>query len=186
MLLSVMKSGGELKSRFILDTECTNEFAHSYSSLLEIRIGKSTACHGAVWDNWMVHEALPLKPRGTREPLWWQKEMGRKKRWQACPSPPGASAVGKLPKSTMLAGKFRRISGLSGFALPSCRTLTCETSLLRGLTPAGGPFWRDSELPASSPEDLRIHHHLCVYTAFLHLYQWFLKYSPTFINPKLD
>ena len=47
MLLSVMKSG-ELKSRFILDAECANEFAHLYSSLLEMRIGKSTACHGAV------------------------------------------------------------------------------------------------------------------------------------------
>lgn len=82
MLLSVMKSC-ELKSRFILDAECANEFAHLYSSLLQMQIGKSTACHGAVWDNWMVHEALPLKPRGTREPLWLQKEMGRKKRWKA-------------------------------------------------------------------------------------------------------
>ena len=185
MLLSVMKSG-ELKRRFILDAECANEFAYSCSLLLEMRIGKSTRCHGAVWDNWMVREALPLKPCGTRGPLQRQKEMGRKKRWQAPPLPPGASAVGKLPKSTMLAWKFRQISWQSGFAPSSRRTITCETSLLGGLTPAGGPFWRESELPASSPEDLRIHHHPYVYSAFLRLYQWFLKYSPTFINPKLD
>ena len=117
-----------------------------------------------------------------------ENRCGYRRKWggRRDGKPPGASAVGKLPKSTVLARKFRRISGQSGFAPPSCRTITCETSLLRGLTPAGGPFWRDSELPASSPEDLRIHHHPCVYTAFLHLYQWFLKYSPTFINPKLD
>ena len=179
-------SGGELKGRFVLDAECTNEVTSSHSSLLEMRVGRTTGCHGVVWDNWIVREALPLKPGGTREPLEQQKEMGRKKRWQPCPSPPGASAVGKLPKSTMLGRKFRQIPRQSGFLPPSCRTVTRETHLLGGLTPAGGPSWRDSELPASSPEDLRIHHHQCVYTACLHLYQWFLKYSATFLNPKLD